>query len=272
MTPPTSGEASSARSAALPMSPVGPVTATVRSEAAAPATISAGGDRVGGPAGQRHDRRASGSSPRRSGRRWRRRSRRRRVVELAPGSATEVCGSAPIRQVPIWWAEKSTKSRSADREVADRGDERLEVVAAPPVRCVAAQRADLLGARRLVDPRPAARRPARVRDVELVGDRVVGDRRCRRRRSHPAVAALAGQADKRRRAWYCASPPCGRGPTATAARPRSGRWWAGRTRSGSRGRRRGRRTRARARLRRAPPGVLRLVVEGEDGAVGCRRR
>ena len=46
------------------------------------------------------------------------------------GFATEVAGSRPIRQVPIWWAEKVTNSRGTIGLGVTARDERLEVLAA----------------------------------------------------------------------------------------------------------------------------------------------
>ena len=67
------------------------------------------------------------------------------------GLATEVCGSAPIRQLPIWWAEKSRKSRGAIAATlssamnASRSSPRVQSGA---LRCAAD---DLARAGRLVD-------------------------------------------------------------------------------------------------------------------------
>ena len=75
-----------------------------------------------------------------------------RVVQLAvAGSATLVCGSVPIRQVPIWWAENSRKppARSGTRwqplDEARRGRRRGASVGMP-----AASAAICARARRLV--------------------------------------------------------------------------------------------------------------------------
>ena len=67
------------------------------------------------------------------------------------GLATEVAGSRPIRQLPIWCAEKVDELARDDRQPVHRVDERLEVVATLPVRRPHPAADDLAGARRLVD-------------------------------------------------------------------------------------------------------------------------
>jgi hypothetical protein len=78
-------------------------------------------------------------------------------------------------------------------------DERLEVLAAAPVRRPAPAGHDLLGAGGLVDPDQLLEREPQVADVEIVGDRVVDLGVPRGVDRDPAVAALANQADQRRR-------------------------------------------------------------------------
>src|SRR4029079_10081377 len=172
----TAGEASSARSAAMPMSPVGPVTATVRSEAEAPATISAGEDRPGGPVGQLHGRehrvrprggreRTGVADPDAAG-----------VVELAPWTRHRARRVGTHPAGPHLVGAEEADLAVGDRQVPYRGDERCEVLATPPDRCEAAQRLHLLDPARLHDPRHLGDAPMQVRDIELVADRVVEDR------------------------------------------------------------------------------------------------
>ena len=114
------------------------------------------------------------------------------------GPATLVCGSLPIRHVPIWWAQNSRKpparsgtrcqramnsSRSSPSRQRCAVPEASGWISRAPAACV---QADLR-----VD------RPMRVADVQLVGEVVVRDGLAVRVDVDAAVAAVAQQADER---------------------------------------------------------------------------
>ena len=169
------------------------------------------------------------------------------------GLATEVAGSAPIRQLPIWWAEKTACSCGASEHSSSPRQERVEVLAAAPGERLAAERHDSLRARGLVDPGHRLQAGAEVGDVELVGEPVARHGVPRRVDVDPAVAAVADQRDQQR---GVAQPGhlllvLAAGVPGRRRRPRS-RSSGGRPPAGSRGRRRARRTRGRARTAAGP--------------------
>ena len=92
-------------------------------------------------------------------------------------------------------AEHADLVGRAERERADRARELLDVVAAAPDRRLAAEGLHLGGPGGLVQADRLAEPAADVLDVELVRDRIVGDRPPGVVDRHPAVPMIARQVE-----------------------------------------------------------------------------
>ena len=189
----------------------------------------------------------------------------RRVVQLAPRVGDRGLRVArPSGSCPSGGRRRAGSRAARSGCALSVGDERLEVVAAAPV-------AAPCGALPTI-----SRRAGRLVDADQLLDRRRGCRGCRARwrpgTGRPALpsASITTRPWPRSRSRLISGAACAQSahpplvvarPSATARRPRTGRWSTAPPRSGSRGRRRGRRTRA-----RAPPAA------GPSTSSGARRR